>query len=507
VASETEEPSKPDLQVRSDDLSATARELARIIAKSGRVFDRAGPAKLTQSSSERVPQVKPLTPDSVVNVAHELARPVEKKSQPRFVTLPHRVARLYLALDEWGLLPIKGITTGPLLSSDGSMRLVEGYDDLTATWCCNVPALQLPPIPRFDDAKAALQTLRGAFRTFPFADAATVHSSESDVPLVDLSKSPGYDESVFLVGLLTAICRASLPLAPGLLISAPSISGAGSGKGLLVRAACEIAFGYAPYALNACRDVAELEKRIGAALIEATPVLFIDNVNDIVLRSDLLASTLTEPLVKVRPLGASRMLPLHPTAFVAVTGNGVTLGEDLVRRFIVVDLDPRTEDPESRPHKAGFLSDISARRAELLAAGLTIWRWGRQNESTINCGRALGSYETWSRWVRDPLKALGCADPVERVAEIKARDPERQRNLAIFEKWWAKHGEEPMTAAQLCEEVRTLIDPHNRGRQYVASAVSSLSGTRIGGYALTRQKSKGSWSVATYALTRFEKHD
>jgi hypothetical protein len=228
------------------------------------------------------------------------------------------------------------------------MRFVEGYDEPTALWCCNVRALQLSPTPRFDDAKAALQTLRSAFRTFPFADAATVHSSQSDVPLVDLSKAPGYDESGFLVGLLTAICRASLPLAPGLLISAPSISGAGSGKGLLVRAACEIAFGYPPYAFNACRDVAELEKRIGSALIEAAPVFFVDNVNDTALRSDLLASTLTEPLVKVRQLGASRMLPLNPTAFVAVTGNGVVLGEDLVRRFVVVELDPRTENPTLR---------------------------------------------------------------------------------------------------------------------------------------------------------------
>jgi hypothetical protein len=90
--------------------------------------------------------------------------------------------------------------------------------------------------------------------------------------------------------LLTALCRPSLPLAPGLLISAPSISGAGSGKGLLVRGICEIAFGHAPHAFTACRDITELEKRIDAALIEAAPVLFLDNVNDTTLRSDLLAS-------------------------------------------------------------------------------------------------------------------------------------------------------------------------------------------------------------------------
>jgi hypothetical protein len=89
-------------------------------------------------------------------------------------------------------------------------------------------------------------------------------------------------------------------------------------------------------------------------------LLFLDNVNDTILRSDLLASALTEPLVRVRWLGTSRMLPLNPMAFVSVTGNGVTLGEDLVRRFVVVKLDPGMEDPEARPFPVGFLNSISA---------------------------------------------------------------------------------------------------------------------------------------------------
>jgi hypothetical protein len=349
-----------------------------------------------------------------------------------------------------------------------------------------------------------LETLRAAFRTFPFADAVTMREPDGPVAFVEISRPPGQDESAFLVALLTAVCRSSLPLAPGMLISAPSISGAGSGKGLLIRAICEIAFGHAPHAFTACRDIVELEKRIGAALIEAAPVLFLDNVNDTVLRSGLLASTLTEPFVKVRQLGVSRMLPLNPIAFVAVTGNGVTLGEDLVRRFIVVELDPRMEDPESRPFATGFLASISARRAALLAAALTIWRWGRQNEDTIRSGRPLGSYEIWGRWVRDPLLALGCADPAERIAALKARDPQRQRTSAIFAGWWEHHRDKATAAAELCEDVRVLIDPQDRGRQCIASALHSLVGTHAAGFVLTRQEPVGTWGASTYALKHVE---
>ena len=491
---------RPDLVVRQDDLTATARDLAQIIARSGRVYDRAGPVKVLTTPSAPLPQVQHLTRDRVVIEAHDLARPVEIDHEPYPVTLPERVAKLHLALDDWGLAPLKGLTTAPLLAADGTMRSAHGYDPASAMWCYNVPPLAVPPAPNRTDAECALQSLRTVFRTFPFADAPTVREPDCAVPVVDLGKPPSQDESSFLTALLTAVCRPSLSLAPGPLISAPSITGAGSGKGLLVRAICEIAFGHPPDAFTGCRDVAEFEKRISAALIEATPVLFIDNVNGTVLRSDLLASILTEPSVRVRRLGESRMLPLNPTALVTVTGNGLTLGEDLVRRFVTVELDPRTDDPESRPFAPGFISSVSERRAELLTAALTIWRWGRQSEHEIPHGRPLGSYETWARWVRDPLLALGCADPVERITALKARDPERQRIAAMFAAWQEHHEDRPVRAAQLCDQVRDLIDPQGRGRQYVASALEALAGTRASGFVLTQQDPPGKWSAATYAL-------
>jgi hypothetical protein len=496
---------RPDLVVHREDLPSTARHLASIIARSGRVFCRGGPVKIIVNGNHgSLPQVRPMTPDSVVNEAHALARPVQMGAEARPLTLPHRVARLYLARDEWGVLPLKGITTAPLLASDGSIRFAEGYDSQTGLWCCHVPTLALPDRPSLADAQEALRCLRSAFCTFPFADADLLGEPDGAVPLVNLSLVPGQDESAFLVALLTAVCRASLPLAPGVLICAPLISGAGAGKGLLVRAICEIAFGHGPHAFTACRDTAELEKRIGAALIEATPVLFLDNVNDTTLRSDLLASALTEPLVRVRWLGTSRMLPLNPLAFVAVTGNGVTLGEDLMRRFVVVELDPRMEDPEARPFPPGFLDSICARRIELLTAALTIWRWGRQNEDAIPYGRPLGSYELWGRWVRDPLVALGCVDPVQRISALKARDPHRLLVSAIFTTWERRHGDKPVAASQLDAAVVELIDHQNRGRQFLASAVARLAGTRAGGFVLTKQEPIGKWGHATYALRRVD---
>jgi hypothetical protein len=59
-------------------------------------------------------------------------------------------------------------------------------------------------------------------------------------------------------------------------------------------------------------------------------------------------------------------------------------------------------------------AEVTERRTELLAALLTIWRWGRITQGIVP-GRTLGSFEQWGRWVRDPLLALGCKDPADRV--------------------------------------------------------------------------------------------
>jgi hypothetical protein len=196
------------------------------------------------------------------------------------------------------------------------------------------------------------------------------------------------------------------------------------------------------------------------------------------------------------------MVALNSTAFVAVTGNGLTVVEDLARRFILCELDARCEDPELRPFPKGFLDDIEQRRAELLTAVLTIWRWGRHNASRLTRGKPLGSFEVWAEWCRDPLVSLGCRDPVERIETLKARDPRRRRIGDLFRTWWEHHAGSPVKASQLAEPVIAIADPQRRGRQYLATFLSGLAGTRAAGFVLTRQEPAGKWAATTYALTQ-----
>src|SRR6185436_12421065 len=110
---------------------------------------------------------------------------------------------------------------------DGSIRIADGYDPVSTLWYCGVPQLRVPLHPSLADVQRALSLLREAFRTFPFADSPRIWDINLGVYVVDLTKPPAIDESAFLVGLLTAVCRSSLWLAPALALIAAAVSGAG----------------------------------------------------------------------------------------------------------------------------------------------------------------------------------------------------------------------------------------------------------------------------------------
>jgi hypothetical protein len=244
-------------------LPAAAAAVRDLFAASGGYFEWAGPAKVVDSRDGGLPEIVLLTVDNVVNEVHRWGRPIKFVDGRRqgAITFPDRAARQYLAMKgEWRLPRLAGITTAPLLRADGSIQTVEGYDPETRLYCANVLALEVPSHPTEDQARAALQTLRAAFETFPFADSPRRRDAKLGLDLVDLAAPPGRDESAFLAGLITAVCRPSLQLAPGFMLVAAQTSGSGSGKGLLARAIGLIAYDRPLAGFTPTKDKGELRQ-------------------------------------------------------------------------------------------------------------------------------------------------------------------------------------------------------------------------------------------------------
>jgi len=486
----------PELVVNGSDPTATAKDLALLIAKRDDfLFNGNRPVRIAAEAG-CVPRALAATIEMVRVLAHEICIPTKLTiagAEHIPIPLSNDIAKLYLHGLEgcWGLKPFHGITTSPILSGDGVIRAASGYDACSGLWCHNIPAVIVPAQPTRDNAEQALRRLRRVFRTFPFADAARVHDPKLGVEVVNLEEGlrAGLDESIFLTALMTAVCRQSLELAPGCLCDAPNISGAGTGKGLLARAMCIVASGVRPAAFTSGHDAQEFDKRLTSALVQARPAVFLDNYNSKVLTSEILASALTESPAMVRLFGQTKTVPLHVRTFIVISGNAVEIAEDMARRLLDIHIDARMENPEQRPFQPGFLDRIFTERASLLTDALTIWRWGRQTKLTP--GKPLGSYEIWAQWCRDPLIALGMRDPVDRIAEIKAADPKRRMLIAIFDRWWDIHRDQLVKAHELGHEIASLIPGAvNRDgtvvRQKVAGFCAENTGTRVGGYVLTR---------------------
>ena len=493
----------PELVINESDPTATAKELAALFAaRTDFLFNGNTPVRIAVEA-DSLPRAVEVTPEAVRVYAHTLCRPVKISkakakagAAPTPAPLSKDIAALYLnGLEgEWGLRSFRGITTAPILRGDGNIRVADGFDQETGLWCHAIPALEIAQRPTQADAQAALRRLRVFFQTFPYADAARIADHELGVEIVDLNKPVGLDESTFLTALLTAVCRQSLELAPAYLVRAPKFSGAGTGKGLAVKAVCIIGSGVRPAAFTSGHDREEFDKRLTAALIEARPAIFLDNFNAKELKSDILASVLTESPAMVRPMGQSKTVPLNTRAFVGITGNAVEIAEDMARRILGTNFDAHMENPEQRKFRPGFLDQVFANRNRLLSDALTIWRWGRQNK--LQQGKPLGSYELWGEWCRDPLLALGCRDPVDRIDEIKAADPHRRALVEVFDTWRDKHGGSTIKAKDLDPAVIELIDPKASwkndklqfNRQRVARFLAAHTDTRVGGYHLEQTK-------------------
>lgn len=191
---------KPELVIHAGNLPATTEALRDLLASSGKFFDRGLPVRIIRSADGGAPSAMPLTKHNVVIEAHRLCRPIKVRFDGERVplTLPDRVSQMYLDMSgEWELPPLAGVTTAPLLSADGGVRSVDGYDPATALWCSSIPTLKLPLRPSRTDAEAALRVLRQAFRTFPFGDAPRCWDNSLELEVIDITKPPGRDESGF----------------------------------------------------------------------------------------------------------------------------------------------------------------------------------------------------------------------------------------------------------------------------------------------------------------------
>ncbi len=199
-----------------------------------------------------------------------------------------------------------------------------------------------------------------------------------------------------------------------------------------------------------------MEKRLGALLLEGGTLASLDNLSHD-LTGDLLAQMLTQNPVKVRRLGTSEMPECDWVGVLYATGNNVRVVGDNVRRTLSCYLDANMERPELRKFKFDPIQRVGAERGKYIGSAIVIakayFAANRPKEVT-----PLAGFTDWSRWVREPLIWLGCADPVKSMEIAHTLDPERGAAREFLQRLHNRVGpNKPRTAAEIIQIADALI--------------------------------------------------
>jgi putative DNA primase/helicase len=238
------------------------------------------------------------------------------------------------------------------------------------------------------------------------------------------------DRAVALSAILTTLDRRAMPTAPLHAFTAPA---AGTGKSKLVDIAAVLATGRIAPVIGQGNTEEELEKRLGAKLLTGDAVISIDNCEH-PLQSAFLCQVLTQKIVSIRLLGSSLSVETPTTSTILCTGNNLAIVGDLTRRTLLCSMDAKCEHPEQREFDEDAVDVARARRGELVTAGLTVLKAWHLSDAK-GAKSPLGSFETWSRRIRDALLWLGCDDPCDTIQKVKAEDPKVMALMAVTAQW------------------------------------------------------------------------
>jgi hypothetical protein len=354
---------------------------------------------------------------------------------------PGWAVRDLAARGEWTFPSLEGIATAPFMRPDGTICSRPGLDPATAIYLDprGVDFGMIPAEPTHDDARAALAELKAIVFEFPFADRTVTPDREAR----------GSGIAAALAMILTPFARPAIDsTAPCFLVSATD---AGTGKTLLARLVGLLALGHRPALLPPVERVEEERKRLLAILMSGDPLVIFDNVER--FGGAPIDAFLTSEFYGDRVLGETKKAAFstRSTTMIA-TGNNVSFVGDTGRRVIPIELDAAYERPDTR---TGFTHNpldeyVMEHRPRLVRAALTILRAYQVSDAEPPTLEAFGSFERWSRFVREPLAWLGEDDPcMGRARLLREADPVREAQGVLVAAWRECFGEDEVTVAEV----------------------------------------------------------
>lgn len=245
------------------------------------------------------------------------------------------------------------------------------------------------------DPSEALKFLTDLLAHFPFADERS--------------------RAVQVAAMLTIFCARMFTGRPPLFIWNSNLPG--SGKSRLAQLCLSPVHGSAPRAGFSYDDKNEVRKELDAVAQNFGPFVFFDDLRRGVIRNEHLHRFITAPDWSCRILGSHRQFHGALYAATFITGNELTLQEDLERRALWVDLFARTTARDRElPASVTLLDDDffkdEHKIGDVLASLWALVRYWDDCDRPRASDRPLESFEGWCRIVPAIVESATFANPL-----------------------------------------------------------------------------------------------
>ncbi len=411
----------PTLELPAMDQVAMADQVIAVLASHPNLYQRYN--QLVQTTSQELPPdfedgadaapaIRPLKSARLRELIQFFFRFSRegKYGNPVHADCPVWLPQAIEARDQWQHIePLTGIVTWPAMRPDGTFIVRPGYDDRTGIIYRGDP-IAVPECPSERAARSSAEALLALVAEFPF---------ESDA-----------HRSSWLAFPLTILTRYAVDCAPVWVFDAPT---PGSGKTLLAEIGARIVSGRHLPRMSPSEDDEENRKRITAKAISGDAVCLIDNLVG-TFGGPAFDAAVTAPYWNDRVLGSNREINEPLRIVWAVSGNNITIKGDMQRRALHCRIDPQCERAEERKFKrtqAELIEHINENRTTYLQHLIVMLKFGMASAPLAM--KSWGSFDLWSRVVRQAIVCAGLPDPeITRERFRTASDVLREQRVMLL---------------------------------------------------------------------------
>lgn len=356
----------------------------------------------------------------------------------------------------WPVPHLRGVSSLPVLRSDGSLHDEEGFDRRTGLYLTRlVPGISIPAEANRQEALEALALLEDLVQDFPFADDAA--------------------RAVWVGAFLTQLVSSLVGTRPMVAIDGNK---RGAGKSLLVELITLIIDGFIITPNIFSSDEAEMSKVLTALCMRGQSVIDFDNTRGRI-ENKALESLVTSGKYSSRILGGNEMLKdAQWTPLIFWTANNLQLQGDMPRRTIRCAIKTELEKPELRSNfkYPDIKKHALQNRVKYMNAGFTILsaflRAGKPDQ-----GISFGSFEKWAVVIPSCLKWLDRPDITLTAQQFEDGPASESSKLkAVMGAWVDAFGPAAIRAGTLREKL--VLMPRSPALTALAAAFEEGYGDR-----------------------------